>query len=367
MALQFTNSLVFAIHGMGEHEKDWEKPFINVIDESIREHKYSAILKELKDRKLGSVTGLIDFKPIAYSDVFSDLLEAWADNAADAIAQSKSLPERSKIERATNWLEKEGNPNDSFVWTHLLDVFLWVTSSYVRMRVKSMVGKKLTSTYAARRTADKTRRTRISIVSHSLGTSVAMQTLHDLFAGAWGEGATDWTSKDFRIDSYHTVANVSDLLNLAGDYSPYDGMVRPGPPGDPGSCILYFNNYRHDLDPFTLVRAFNPPNWSLDLFDSIPVRHIRDVNVHALEHYALHPSVHIRMLRSWFGYDCVSWEEEVRAQKHFPDQTNAEGKVLAKKVDTIAGLAERNLGVSPDLLDILKSVATVIGAQGGGK
>lgn len=353
MAFTIENPLVFAVHGMGEHEEGWSSELIDALDEAVAAGKYTAIQAELKAKQKKSVKDLIDLRPITYGGVFSDLLKNWAENAKDAIDRAQDLPERQKIERGMGWLQENGESKDDFVWTHLLDVFFWLTSSYVRAMVKNVVAAELSKRVAERRKKDKGKRVQISLVAHSLGTVVVRDTLNDMYSGGW---ITErWSPESIQFDSYHAIANVCELLHFGGP-SPYEGYVRPAPPAQ--SAVLYFNDYRHALDPFTLIRPFTPPDWSRQLYDQVGVQHIRGADVHAIKHYVQHPSVHIRILRSWFGYGCVSGDEESAAQAAFKDIPLNDPDQIVKIVEEAAALAQRDFTLSPDLVDLLKGIAT---------
>ena len=353
MPLDIENPLVFGLHGMGEHDQGWSKELFDALDGAVTTFKYAAIQNELTARKKASIKDLIDFKEICYGGVFQQLLKNWAANAKDAMERSQNLPERQKIERGVGWLSKNGEPHDDFVWTHLMDVFFWLSSSYVRSMVKNEVALVLSEQVAARRKKDKGKRVYVSLVAHSLGTAVARETLNDMYSGGWVKER--WTPDYLQFDSYHAIANVCELLNFSGS-SAYEGYVRPAPPG--GSAVLYFNDYRHKLDPFTVVRPFTPGNWSSDLYDRIDLQHIRGADVHAIKHYVVHPSVHIRILRSWFGYFCVSGEEEREAQKAFTDLPLEDPNQIVTFAEEAAALVQRDFTLSPDLVDLLKGIAT---------
>ena len=71
-----------------------------------------------------------------------------------------------------------------------------------------------------------------------------------------------------------------------------------------GNSCLRFYNVDHLLDPISKVRRFRAAEaWptaaatgtAKDVFD---VRHVHDVNVHALDHYLIHPNVHAEILGS---------------------------------------------------------------------
>jgi hypothetical protein len=346
--------LVFLLHGMGDYSDGWSKPFIAALDGAIQENDYA----ELVIRQTGgkSIEDSLELVPINYSTYCSALIKSWNDKSKDAIDLA-SPAMKPKVERAVGWLNASEMQKNSFVWTHLLDVFFWLTNSNIRNLIKNLVADTITDAILARRRKDEFDRFSTSLVSHSLGTAVAHHTIQDIASGAWKSGTNGFSPSWFHFDTMHTIANVSKLLAFDPNYPVYDGFVRPGAYGDPSSYTLYFCDYRHPLDPFCLPAPFSPTDWPVALLDAQEPSHIHQLNVHALEHYAANPVVHIRLLRGWFGYNCISPKEEIAAIKSFKMFKVPEKKRAS--VQTLASTVAQAVGISPDLVDILKGVALI--------
>lgn len=342
--------LVFLIHGMGTYDEKWADPFIATLDERIKANEYSRLAgKAIKD--------LVEFVPLVYDNYFEDTTKAWKEATA-AILQQASPAEKGIFEDAIAWSDGL-DPNskaEQFAWTHLVDVLLWRAHPLIRNAIKTKIAGGIAEAIVKRLKADPASLLNTSIVSHSLGTSVAKHALEDLARGGWTGGGPGFDPAFFRFSSLHTVANVTRLLDFEGIYGAYAGVVKPGPAGDPQSYCSYFASYTHKLDPFATVRPFEPPDWSHSMLDVKSVDHLHELNVHALEHYTLHPLVHITMLRSWLGYHVISAEEELAAIGRFPKIGEKMEEEARKRLATVSGQAENALGVTPDIVDLLKAV-----------
>ena len=344
--------LVFLLHGMGDYAPGWESPFVKALDGAIKQNEYEALLTMSGGKSIANAMELI---PINYSGYFSTLIKSWQEKSQEVIALA-SPAMQPKVTRAVGWLTESEMKKNEFIWTHLMDVFFWLTSFNLRNLVKNLVADTIVSAYLKRRQQDEFERFRTSLVSHSLGTAVAHHTIQDMASGAWKSGTNGFAPSWFHFDTMHTIANVSKLLAFDSNYPVYDGLVRPGAFGDPASYTLYFCDYRHPLDPFCLPAPFKPTNWPVALFDAQQPSHVHQLNVHAIEHYVANPVVHIRLLRGWFGYDCITAKEELDALNSFkmlkPPDKQSDAQQLATSI-------AQTVGSSPDLIDIIKGVALI--------
>ncbi len=343
--------LVFILHGMGVHKNDgkWAQPFIDALDASIETHNYANLKGD------GKLAKKVDFVPISYDSYFSELLENWEKNAKEIIDAAGAM-EKETVENGLDWLSGISSTEDNFVWSHVVDVFLWRFSPYVRKAIKSHIGKIMAKTLSNRISKSPTGLIKCFVVSHSLGTAVVSQVLTDLAKGAWSpDDPNGFNPRFFRFASLHAVANVSKILEM-DEYPVYDGVVQPGPAGEAGSYCRRFFNYRNRFDPFTLFRTFDP-GWHSNFYNSKQISHIHDKDVHALDHYAHHPMVHISMLRSFLGFSAVSRDEELKAIVDFKDIDPA--KLETEKISAIRDALEKARTLvtdTPDVIDLMKGL-----------
>jgi len=342
--------LVFLIHGMGKHDGTWAEGFVSTLDKCIVKHKY----RNLVGRKISE---LVEFVPIVYDNYFEDTTAAWKKNSA-AILEQASPAEKEIFESAVDWaagLDPQSKAEE-FAWTHAVDVLLWRAHPLIRNAVKTQVADRITGSIVKRLKDNPADLLNTSIVSHSLGTSVCKHVLEDLSRGGWSMGRTGFDPTFFHFTSLHTVANICALLDFPGYYGAYAGFVKPGPSGDPDSYCKYFACYANQFDPFAVVRPFEPPQWNHDMFDVKRVNHVHDLNVHALEHYALHPLVHITMFRSWLGYHTVPAEEEITAISNFATIGPKITKAAQNRLKELVSRSSGAIGSTPDLVDVLKGI-----------
>ncbi|MDO6447182.1 hypothetical protein Q4493_15530 [Colwellia sp. 1_MG-2023] len=140
---------------------------------------------------------------------------------------------------------------DRFINTHALDVLLYL--SLFGEKVRGYVNTELLTIFKRYPIG-----TPIHLVCHSLGTSVAHDALNELFT--FGEpDDTQLRAQDYRLHSYWTFANVSNLVtSVSGLTSGLNSKIKPGSEG----VISEFYNIYHELDPicFDIFKRFDPPN-----------------------------------------------------------------------------------------------------------
>jgi len=118
------------------------------------------------------------------------------------------------------------------------------------------------------------------------------------------------------------ISNTARLLHQDTP-TPGDSIVRPSfskaEPNPKNACLRFFN-VDHVLDPVSKVRRFRAEEvWphsasrknAKDIFN---IRHVHDVNVHALDHYLKHPLVHREIFSTFaphrFSFEDFMWAKE---------------------------------------------------------
>lgn len=349
--------VVFVVHGMGVHEDGWElESFVEPLE------KEASAYDKFKTEKL---TDQVDFVGIRYDDVFQDALDAWDENASALLAQAQP-GSRDTVEEAVGWLDGISDQQGNFGWTHAADVLLWKISPFFRMTIINRVADTIAAEMTQRTADAPGHSVTSSVVSHSLGTSVIHDTLLEMMRGSWtGSNANGFKPEFFRFDSLHTVANVSKLLEF-GSEPVYTSGIKPGDFGSSDSYCSHFYNYHNEFDPFTLPQPFEP-GWDVNRFHDKKVSHIYNVNTHGLPHYIKHPRVHITMLRSFVGnFLAVSPGEETTALTNFKPISS---KITAGVRDEVKGRATdiaEDMGISADLVDIVKAIARYFASGAAG-
>jgi hypothetical protein len=326
------HALVF-VHGMGEHKEGWHAPALKVLTEAMP--KYAAF----------SGTQLSDFftpMPILYSDFYTKLRETWKTSVAaikvelSTELEAADVPDRESINSEFDSVANAiGAGADSFVWTHAMDVVLYRFFSLTRQKVNVHVASQMMAATGMKFSA-------WSVIAHSLGTSVAHNTLHALYTtNLIGKPLTP---SETRPKVLAMVANVSRVLQLPA-MKVFQSKVMPGPPQLGRACETYLN-CRHLFDPFMFPQPFEPDSsWPTpNTFEPNQYQHIRPShlvinqlrNVHDLEHYLANPRVHVPIFRGVIGDSSIPEPEFQKACADF-DAKQAQTNVDAIR-DALQGL-----------------------------
>lgn len=303
--------LLFLVHGMGEHPANWSEVTQKLIKEAYKSYpKLSIVPFDTRFK----------FVEICYDNIFEDIRKRWK-NESDAIL--KVMGSNGLDDDFVKKLVEAGQTpsTDNFLWTHVLDVLLYRFVPTVSMAVRVMVADQIMKQLDTGGEIPSW-----SVLAHSLGTSVAHDTLNDLYHTAIpGRPNHSLSTGDTSAELVMMVANVSRVLETTPVYSSY---VRPGATTLPDRICRYYFSVAHRRDPFTWFKTFDPPSpWpdasSAGNFKALLVRHILDWNVHDLDHYLKGPQVLIPLFRCLAGPDCISDNEEADAIKKFVDKWQA--------------------------------------------
>lgn len=294
--------LVILVHGMGVHPSGWSSAVQRKLDEVAAQFSFFSA---------ASLSRQVTFAEVDYDDVFVSQVADFGMSAKGLADFGKS--KKVDISGTVAWLKGASDTEQKFFWSHCDDVLLYrffrSIRKAVQARVRDQIGTAITNARAEGPTS-------VTVVAHSLGTSVTHDALATLGAQPWN-GSQAFLAGSFQIETLFMIANVSRCLetdNPAGSSCVFPGTLAKG-----GYAEAYFN-VRHTLDPIPAIRAFTPGKaWNSKKYFAIEsLDHILNVNVHDLGHYLDHPLVHIPLLRRMFGGDAVSAEEEVRVLKLFP-------------------------------------------------
>lgn len=283
---------LFLVHGIGEHEPTWA----DAIKKLLRD-KYSEIPSETGQ----SLDDFVTFKPINYDQIFEKALNRIRENNAEVANAVSALDLGNTF--FGKFSELAGELDDkSFFTTHVLDIFFY---RYTPMRG-------YVQAFLAAEFLDALKPTQIenvdwSIISHSMGTSVVHDTLHNLFTTTFKDSADTEIqlnpSNQF-IKVYAAMANVSRLLEVDRARA-YKSLVRPmqANVSDHGRGVIQnFVNAKHRFDPIALIQEFNPEDrWyethATPGFRDIELKAVYRTNVHSLDHYLANPKVYYPLLK----------------------------------------------------------------------
>lgn len=315
--------IVFLVHGMGNFEPGWS----------------GGIQQQLKDlfaaySRAAPFGQEMEYREIVYGDVFESWRELWKSEAEKAASALKAVGLDGGV--AEELVKLAGSPaGDGFLKTHVLDVvmyrFLLQASEEVCQSVRAQITEHLLA-------LPDQQSIHYTVIAHSLGTAV----MYEAFFGMMT--AKEPLRVAFRPDNVFMVANaVLPLWNRGG--TPYQPIMAPNLGYSDGWCF-HLANFRHELDPVAMLIRFQPPpNWFTPLApkdvvyldQTIPAEDIQDPNVHALEHYLGHPSVHIPLLRRLSYEGAINKAEEKQALAEWRKErlTNAKLKEGKDKLESM--------------------------------
>lgn len=327
--------ILFCIHGMGEHDASWPDAGIRVLKSAFAEYE-----------NLGSLDfdDTFEVVPVVYDKIFVEtrkranqdfaaFKQAVLDGVDGDEAKSKDAVER-QLDRYGDLVGAESN---GFVWTHILDVILYRFSTTLRMGIDVSVAEQIMKALSERPHQS------WSVLAHSLGSSVAHNTLVSLYnTGFTREDGTQiepLNPLESRCNTLAMIANVSRVLQR-DDAKVYETRVKPGS-ATAGRLCAYYLNIRHKLDPFTHVKPFDPDLWpdaatfSRDRYQMIRPSHIHFEavelpRVHDFDHYLLNPRVHVPLFRSLLGKRIVSDSEYDAARAGFDAEIVSDSIDLAR-------------------------------------
>ena len=155
---------------MGEHDENWHVPGLTQLKASFADYE------ALKNRNFDDV-----FKSIPV--VYDDILQRTRKRANEDFAAFKAIvladvgTDDDVISAVGKELDKYGDlvgVDNGFAWTHILDVILYRFSNTIRMGIDVSVAEQIT------RSLSQNNHVTWSVLAHSLGTSVAHNSLNSL-------------------------------------------------------------------------------------------------------------------------------------------------------------------------------------------
>jgi hypothetical protein len=142
------------------------------------------------------------------------------------------------------------------------------------------------------------------VIAHSLGTSVAHDTLHEMFSATAQRSEIALGQLTFP-NALVMLANVSRVLE--SDIDVYSSIVAPGAPAAPRFAVRHYVNAFHEWDPIPAAAPFEPVStWPAPavredgLFTNVRISDIEELDVHSAEHHIRNPRVHGPMLNALF-------------------------------------------------------------------
>ncbi len=339
-------TILFLIHGMGEHGPGWE------VDVKAKLDEVAARYPGLQGTSLWDDVELI---PLRYDDHLTDALQHWqaSAGAVSAFAEANKLDHAGSLD----WLDGVAAEDAGFFWSHVADVVVYRFLKVYRERIRASVVEQIVTPLMAIPAAERDFG-RVVFLAHSLGTAVLHDALHLLGTGRFATWASAFAAPQARFRAIFTLANVSRVLQ--DDIKAYESIVQPGPQNKLGSNCSVFYNFRHELDPVCAVWRFAPEHFARSHYHHRDLTHYRDWNLHGFTHYLDNPRVHVHLINQILSRHAITRSQYIDAISHaaYPQFGGAfkDVPVLQAKLgelQTIVG----ELREDSDLSDLLKAVS----------
>lgn len=316
-----TKHTLIIVHGMGSYS---EGEFKGEVVEALKDAY--GLYEGFESRNPTKEINIVEFN---YDDIFENYRNRIANDASSVASVLGAIPHQTNISaissRLTGYITKFSS--DEFFYTHWLDVLFYrytLLGELVRLRLGVLLTKILKDNSALN----------VSIMGHSLGTSIVHDTLAKLYSnrGKWHQASyNDANEKpehlsisDNKLKSVTMVANVSRLLETPEIARVENSVVRPKT-----GCTNTFQEFRHKFDPFTYPKPFNPPDelpWSNRFaYKLVTPTGVTQLNTHGIKSYLLNPKCHLKLLKYADPNFTPSDVVKAKAKQKYADMT-AEGR-----------------------------------------
>lgn len=293
--------LLLLVHGMGRHKPTWAD------DTTKQLVGFSTTYQYRWFEQNGTLDQHVSIVPVTYDAVFAKYMKKWGKTSEDL--RTKAAEFGVSIPNVLGWLERADEEENNFFWSHVVDVVLYrffsIVTAEVRLRVREAIAVEL------QKAKDDGGIDEASVLAHSLGTAVT----HDSLAllGSHPIPTRDGPNEAFMAGN-HKFANVFMCANvsrvLETDPKVYRSVVHPTTGGEGPAYVEAYYNFRHFVDPFTVVKEFAPVGWGDGYHGGDECKRFLAFNIHGLDEYLADPRVHVPILRRLVGPWAVSEQEE---------------------------------------------------------
>jgi hypothetical protein len=326
--------VLFLVHGMGDNSPGWSAEVKQKLDDVSA--RYSSVAAFANRKPFTQVVTCVE---VTYDDVFTKYLAQFGGTIEGVrdVAAKRGI----QLPGLFEWLTAHATPREqAFFWSHFVDVVLYALFREIRTDVQVRVMDSIAQ--VAQHGGD------FSVMSHSLGTAVAHDSLARLGSEPWQGGKGFSATGSFRFRNFFTLANVSRFVQLVTGGDVYGSCVRPASAGSPGYCERFFQFF-HRYDPFTAAHAFTPQGWGTGYRYVGPLDHFARLNVHSWTHYLDHPAVHVALINQLYGDFVVDDRQLAAAVADYHPRPAAECAARLEEIKSLLGFAQHQLLVSPDV------------------
>lgn len=337
---------ILCIHGIGKHSNTW------IDDSGEGEKSFKETLKEawnaypfLKEKGFDNK---IHLESIHYDDEIEKLFASWAEQAAKLNTHLTDSPAAMEdFGWVPDYMDKasEAGAEEDFLYTHLMDLILFWCSPTIQNNLVQHVGEQIVGYVNSVTGNHSTRNDEISIIAHSMGTSMCYKVLQAIYNQKLDSGRT--ISADFKFNVVALVSNVSFVLSRDPDYhyqakDTDEVVVKPSVLPQQGVCMRMINA-NHQLDIPTLIRPFAPPmdTWldaetkQRECYQDIELKAISAVNVHDITHYLKDPKLNAAFFELLLSRKIPEDQKKNAAQKFAADTAQGSFENLAEELEEL--------------------------------
>ncbi len=338
--------ILFLVHGMGQHAPGWSKEIKDKLNSTAK--RYPSFAGYLAQRNKTEFTDLVVCVEITYDDVLSDYVARLKSD----MQQFSTTAGQVGMPGIFDWYQHHATPDEqAFFWSHCSDVFAYCCFGELRTATQVRVMKQIADVLGAGNGV------RASVLSHSLGTAVAHDSLAELGTQGWDGQSGLSASGGFRFHSLYTVANVSHLLQKSDVYT---SCVRPASAGAPCYCENFFD-FHHDFDPITWAGRFTPPGaWGDGYVLEPHLHHFGRLNVHDFAHYLDHPAVHTTIINDVLEDVAISAPDIANGIANYKPELAAPCAASLDKFKTTIADLQARMTIHPDLATLVTAGSTFL-------
>jgi hypothetical protein len=300
-------TIVFIVHGMGRHPRQWSVPIRQRLNELAAQYDAFTGGAPLDER--------VELVEVSYDGVFAPLAQQFGTD----FSKLKKFAQLAGVSlgKLETWLPTAEETEKEFFWNSALDVLLYFGFKLVRDEVRVRVMQQIATRLAT--AMDGGRIVNAFVIAHSLGTGVTSDSLALLGTREFNGSDAFVAGRGVKFKGIFTLANVSKEVQT--DVDSYASVLHPDSatlnPASAAYCARYAS-FRHVLDPFCWLAPFDPPNWGSDFKNVDDLTHLRGFNVHGFTHYLDHPRVHIPIINGIFERPIITAQERTDAINDYP-------------------------------------------------
>jgi hypothetical protein len=342
--------IVFLLHGVGKQQKDWADEPIKI----IKDHSDKTIAKFALQTQYD-----VEFHDLFYSDLLDKNIEQMLAGGDSLFGVNKFLKQGFEERNNPNYVAKTNSEKVAAGLRDFgLDVLCYTLNPNFMTLILNDIATQLVSKISLNSGA------KFSLVTHSLGTKVGFDLLHQLYLKEYSvtpAGLPMAGSPAFL--SYYHLASVAEVIGLFdfASYTPNNSHVkvinRYRNPEQLGVISKSYRIFNNQFDPVALIGMANKID--ANVYSEYKwLNYIDQVWMHDLTCYLNNPSVHLSMIEDFYGVQIPDLERQ-----HIIDTYDKSDKNLKDEFKTLYSQIKGIIDAPTDLNninDFIKNLTTII-------